>query len=217
MPLSAFRDPLAASDPLAGIDLAQLPAAPTAGQVPAGTFRGTNPLGASSFGSPGGFGPAAAMGPTGVSNPMGGPTDAMMRIVCGAMLAGGIVLIGGSLAMFAATGSFYIAVVALAPLALILGVAGLISPNVIRAVGKYGGHLSWHYKAIGYGVLGLYFVILILLLAGLLFSGFEPDRPGRPRGESRQSNAFLARMESQSATPHGGLFSVANHSFLIAD
>jgi hypothetical protein len=137
------------------------------------------------------------IGAVGVSNPLGGPTDAMMRIVSGAMLAGGIVLIVGSMAMYATTGSFYLVAVALAPLALLLGTAGLISPNVVRAVGKYGGHLSWHYKAVGYGVLGLYFVILILLIVGLMLSGFEPDRPGRPRAENHHpSSAFRVALTS---------------------
>ena len=101
-----------------------------------------------------------------------------MRLVSGGMLAAGIVMIVGTLAVNAATGTVYLAVIALAPLALILGTAGLISPNVVRAVGKYGGHLSWHYKAVGYGVLGLYFVVLILLMVALFLAGFQPDRPG---------------------------------------
>lgn len=152
------RDPFGASDPLAGADLSKLPAV-------------ASPLGKSS--------PAASpSGAAGVSNPSGGPTDTVMRLVCGAMLAAGLVMIVASLAMNAATGTVYLAVIGLAPLALILGTAGLVSPNVVRAVGKYGGHLSWHYKAVGYGLLGLYFAILILLLVGLMLAGFQPDRPG---------------------------------------
>ena len=37
----------------------------------------------------------------------------------------------------------------------------------MRAAGKYGGHLSWHYKAIG-GAL----VVLSLLASGLLVLGY---------------------------------------------
>jgi predicted Zn finger-like uncharacterized protein len=124
------------------------------------------------------YAPALPVVVTGVSNPSGGPTDMVMRLVSGAMLAAGIIMAVASLAMNAAGGGIYLAVVGLAPLALILGTAGLISPNVVRAVGKYGGHLSWHYKAIGYAVLGLYFVVLILLMVGLFLAGFQPDRPG---------------------------------------
>ena len=122
--------------------------------------------------------PAPSGSSSGVSNPSGGPTDAVMRMVSGGMLAAGIVMVVASIAMNAANGSVYLAVIGLAPLALILGTAGLISPNVVRAVGKYGGHLSWHYKAVGYGLLGLYFVVLILLMVGLFAAGFQPDRPG---------------------------------------
>ena len=101
-----------------------------------------------------------------------------MRMVSGGMLAAGIVMVVGSIAVNAASGTVYLAVIALAPLALILGTAGLISPDVVRAVGKYGGHLSWHYKAIGYSLLGLYFLVLVLLMFGLFLAGFQPDRPG---------------------------------------
>ena len=154
----APHDPFGASDPLAGADLSQLPAV-------------ASPLGRLSH-------PASPGGVAGVSNPSGGPTDTGMRLVSGAMLAVGILLVVASLAINAATGTVYLAVIGLAPLALILGTAGLISPNVVRAVGKYGGHLSWHYKAAGYGLLGLYFVVLVLLMIGLFLAGFQPDRPG---------------------------------------
>ena len=101
-----------------------------------------------------------------------------MRMVSGGMLAAGIIMVVGSIAMNAANQGVYLAIIALAPLALILGIAGLISPNVVRACGKYGGHLPWQYKAIGYGLMGLYLVILILLMIGLFMAGFQPDRPG---------------------------------------
>jgi predicted Zn finger-like uncharacterized protein len=153
--------PLAPADPFGGSDpLAKLPGvtSPLGGQVLA-----TNP-----------YAPASPVSAAGVSNPSGGPTDAMMRVISGAMLAAGLVMVVATLA----TETVYLAIIALAPLALILGTAGLISPNVVRAVGKYGGHLSWHYKAVGYALMGLYLVVLILLLVGLFLAGFQPDRPG---------------------------------------
>jgi predicted Zn finger-like uncharacterized protein len=156
-------DPFAASDPLGRANplgspnpLGTLPAAPTSGYYPAA--------------------PRPALG--GVSNPSGGPTDAMMRLVSGGMLAMGVFITVGSIALLAATDSVYLFVVALAPLCIILGIAGLIDPNVVRAVGKYGGHLGWHYKAIGYALMGLYLVILILMLIAFFALGFQPDRPG---------------------------------------
>lgn len=163
-------DPYAAGDPFPGVDLGSLPSVvpPPGHSSPLGA-----PVSTSSKSFPGAFG-----GSAGVSNPSGGPTDKVMRLVSGGMLAAGILMVVATLVMNAKTGTVYLAIIALAPLALILGTAGLISPNVVRAVGKYGGHLSWHYKAIGYGLLGLYFVILILLMIGLFLAGFQPDRPG---------------------------------------
>lgn len=162
-------DPFAANDPLGKAN-------PLGSANPLGA---SNPLGALPAAPASSFYPAAprpSLG--GVSNPSGGPTDAMMRLASGAMLALGVVIIVGSIALLAATDSVYLFVVALAPLCIILGIAGLIDPNVVRAVGKYGGHLSWHYKAIGYALLGLYFVILILMLIAFFALGFQPERPG---------------------------------------
>jgi hypothetical protein len=50
----------------------------------------------------------------------------------------------------------------------------MISPNVVRAAGKYGGHLPWHYKAVAWGLMGLCLVITLLLLAGVMMSGYRP-------------------------------------------
>jgi predicted Zn finger-like uncharacterized protein len=171
-PAPAPLDPLGVNDPLGGANLSHLPAA----AVPAAS---ANPLGTPVKSTAGGFYPAApTAASTGVSNPSGGPTDNVMRLISGAMLALGLVMTVGSLALNAANGTVYLAVIGLAPLCLILGIAGLISPNVVRACGKYGGHLPWQYKAIGYGLMGLYLVILILLMIGLFMAGFQPDRPG---------------------------------------
>jgi hypothetical protein len=63
----------------------------------------------------------------------------------------------------------------------VLGIAGLISPNTLRAMGKYGGHLPGHYKLIGWGLMGLTLLIMAVLAVAMFMSGFEPDRPGRPR------------------------------------
>ncbi len=156
-------DPLGFADPLAGSNLSPLGTGPSLPAAPLGSSYPSAPHATRQ----------------GVSNPSGGPTDTTMRLVCGGMLAAGLILTIASLAMLAMEGTLYIAVVALAPLALILGIAGLISPDVVRACGKYGGHLPWQYKAVGYGLFAIYFVILALLLVGLFATGFQPDRPGR--------------------------------------
>jgi predicted Zn finger-like uncharacterized protein len=173
---SAAAAPL---DPLAGVDLGGLPPAPAPGLGAA-----ANPLGKPAGSGSEAYAPAQNYGlQSSVTNPSGGPTDFGMRLVCAGMLAGGLLLLIINLVMQATTGTLYLALVAFVPLFLMLGVAGLISPNVVRAMGKYGGHLSWHYKAIGYGILGLYFVVLVALMVGLFAAGFRPDRPGAPRGE----------------------------------
>ena len=172
-PTPSPLDPLAVSDPLGGADLARLPAATLPSTTP-------NPLGApvrspaSSF-----YPPAPAAASFGVSNPSGGPTDNVMRMICGGMLAVSLLFILASIGIFAATGTVYLVVAAFAPLFVILGVAGLISPNVVRAIGKYGGHLHWHYKAVGYALMTLYFAILVLLLIGFFAFDFQPVRPGQ--------------------------------------
>src|SRR4029453_7074741 len=149
-------------DQLGGVDLSQLSALPAL--PPLGS--GTNPLGAPGI-------PATAYAPargsaasTRVSNPSGGPTDLQMRLVCCGMLALGIAIMVGSVALEAAQGTVYLGILILAPLMLVLGIAGLISPDVVRACGKYGGHLPWHYKAIGWSVMALCFLLMILLMIG---------------------------------------------------
>jgi predicted Zn finger-like uncharacterized protein len=176
-------------DQLAGVDLSQLPAMPAL--PPLGSS--TNPLGKTGISAPA-YVPARSNAASArISNPSGGPTDLQMRLACCGMLALGIAIIVGSLALEATQGTVYLGILILAPLMLVLGVAGLISPNVVRAVGKYGGHLPWHYKAIGWGVMALCFLLMILLMIGLFAAGFQPDRPG-----SRNQTPGLTR--SQTAT-----------------
>jgi predicted Zn finger-like uncharacterized protein len=195
-------------DPLAGYDLGALPALP-ASQFPAAA----NPLGAPELPRQG-WTPASAAS-AGISNPSGGPTDVQMRLVCGGMVLAGIVLAVVSWAMQAATGTVYLAVIMLVPLSLVLGIAGLISPNVVRSVGKYGGHLPWHFKAIGYGVLVLAILLMIILMLGLFNAGFQPDRPGqraagsgsgRPGLTPAQTKTVLDRIgQSYAASPDANL------------
>jgi len=182
----AISEPL---DQLGGVDLSQLPALPAF--PPLGSS--TNPLRTTGI-------PAQAYLPTRssaagarVSNPSGGPTDLQMRLVCCGMLGLGIAIVVGSLALETAQGTVYLGILILAPLMLVLGIAGLISPDVVRAVGKYGGHLPWHYKAIGWSVMALCFLLMILLMIGLFAAGFRPDRPG-----ARNQAPGLSR--SQTAT-----------------
>jgi predicted Zn finger-like uncharacterized protein len=152
-----------------------------------------------------------------VSNPSGGPNDVQMRLVCCGMVALAFLVVLGSVAMEAAQGIVYLGVVAFVPLMLVLGVTGLISPNVVRAVGKYGGHLPGHYKAIGWGVIGLSFVLMVAMGVGLFLVGFEPDRPGarnRPGLSRSETATVLERIRtSYETSPNMGL--VRNVSFPV--
>lgn len=134
-------------DPLA--DIVALPAAP-------------NPLGA-----------RATMPQQPPDDAPAGPSDAAMRIVSAGMTVLGLVLLLATFVMDQTQGMIYLMPLAIAPLSLILGVAGMISPNVVRAAGKYGGHLSWHYKAVAWVLMGLCLVITLLLLAGVMLSGYQ--------------------------------------------
>jgi predicted Zn finger-like uncharacterized protein len=146
--------------------------------IPApGTMSGAmNPL---AYG-PGWNMPRAAIGRARVSNPSGGPTDAGMRLAGCGMLGIAVLMIIGSVVLNAFTGTVYMFVVGLVPLLLVVGVTVLISPNVIRAAGKYGGHLPGHYKVIGWGVIGFGILLMLPLMVLLHRAGFRPDVP-RPR------------------------------------
>jgi len=136
-------------DPLADVTLSSLPAA-------------ANPLGAAAGAASPSHGKQSAGG-----NVSGGPTDPVMRGVSCGLAAAGLVMLVGNFMLDRTMGQIYILPLILAPLGLILGIAGVISPNVVRAAGKYGGHLSWHYKAIAAALL-----VLSLVASGLLVLGF---------------------------------------------
>jgi hypothetical protein len=97
-----------------------------------------------------------------------------MRLLCAGMTVLGLILLVATFVMDRTQGMIYLAPLALAPLALILGVAGAISPNVVRAAGKYGGHLPGHYKATAWGLMGLYVVVTLALVVWALSGGYRP-------------------------------------------
>ncbi len=70
----------------------------------------------------------------------------------------------------------------LAPLAIVLGITGLISPNTVRSLGKYGGHLPRHYKLKGLAVMAFTLLLMILIVVGFFLAGFQLDRPAGNRG-----------------------------------
>jgi hypothetical protein len=112
--------------------------------------------------------------------PSANATDFEMRLrACGG-LAFGIVLILGSLALDAFTGTLYVSLVAVALLLVVMGFVGLISPNVLLSMGHYGGRVPRYYKAIFWGVMCLYGLLVALMFIGLYAAGYRTDVP-RPR------------------------------------
>lgn len=172
-------DLFSSSDPLTGGEFSTSPTDP---------FAGANSLGAPAASAPGNPYPTAprAARPR-VSNPSGGPTDAGMRLASVGMLAFGFALTVGSFVVEAYTGSVYLFVIGLVPLLIMLGVAGLISPNVVRAMGQFGGHLPSHYKVIGWGLMGASILVMLLIMFGLFVSGYQTDTP-RNRRRARNIN-----------------------------
>jgi hypothetical protein len=73
----------------------------------------------------------------------------------------------------------------------------------VRACGKYGGHLPWQYKAAGWGLIGLSFVLMIVLGFALFNAGFQPDQPwARHRGpglDRNQTATVIERIRSSYA------------------
>ncbi len=161
------------------------------GLKPTPHYESGSSLGASAFSTPG-WNQSAASARQTVSNPSGGPTDVQMRLVCGGMLGMGLILVLASFFLEAATGTVYLAAVLMVPLTLVVGIAGLISPNVVRAMGKYGGHLPFRYKALGWGLMGGAFLLMVVISIGIFVFGFRPERPSGGGG----STPGLTRAES---------------------
>ncbi len=96
-----------------------------------------------------------------------GPSDNMMRLVSGGMILAGLVLMGVNHAKAVMDDEVYIIALILGPFALAFGVAGAISPNVVRAAGKYGKHLPSHYKwiagAVGLVALSIGFLLMFVV------------------------------------------------------
>lgn len=133
-------------------------------------------------------GPAMSAGPqSGPQSGPDGPSDAKMRLASAGSIGIGLLLVVITLAMDALVGMIVLNLLALAPLLFVLGIAGLISPNVVRSLGKYGSHLSWGYRATGWSLIGLSIVLGLVVVFGAFLAGYRPNvpRPRRRRGVAR--------------------------------
>lgn len=93
-----------------------------------------------------------------------GPSDKVLRLLAGGIFVGGVVLLGANHAKSMMDGEVYPVALVLGPLASMLGLAGLISPNLLRSAGKHGKHLPLRYKLIAaaFGVVGLLTSLLLI-------------------------------------------------------
>lgn len=96
------------------------------------------------------------------------PSDKSLRLLSGALFGGGLLMLGANHAQSVMSNEVYPAALVLGPIVVMLGLAGLISPNLLRSAGKHGKHLPLHYKLIAaaFGVAGL---LLGLLLAFVVY------------------------------------------------
>jgi predicted Zn finger-like uncharacterized protein len=108
--------------------------------------------------------------------PLEGPTDSQMRWGSAGSLALGVALAGLCLLTHVLDVGIYLWPLFIAPLLVLLGIAGLIDPNITRAVGKYGKHLPLHYKLIAWGLMGVWIVIVALLVIVMVNLGFRTGR-----------------------------------------
>jgi len=82
-----------------------------------------------------------------------GPTDRQFRV--GSLFVIAVTILGTLLVMtFEKIDIKGLIILAFGPFAVFYGFAALVDPNIARAVGKYGKHLSMRYKIIG-GVIGV--------------------------------------------------------------
>ena len=163
-------------DPLLGADLPPLGAPlPAAAALPAAGL-GTplspegRPLGYAPHRDP--YAPSNYGGP--VAPPLEGPTDMQFRLGALGALGIGLLLIGICVGTYLFDGSVFLWPLFLAPLLFLLGIAGVIDPNVVRAIGKYGKNSPLHYKIIGYSLMGVWLVIMIIIAVLMFQMGFRP-------------------------------------------
>ena len=83
----------------------------------------------------------------------------------------------------------------LGPLALFLGLGGMIEPKIFWSVGKHGKHLPVIYKVIG-GALGAAGVAVTILLLLFVYRLGPPERKPRPRLANRTAITAPAKLKS---------------------
>ena len=106
---------------------------------------------------------------------------------CG-MLGFAMLLTLVSVVIHAFTGTVYMIVIGLVPFLFGLGITALISPNVVRAMGQFGGHLPKYYKFIGWGIAGFSILLMFPIMIVLYQAGFRSTSTPRPRPRFQQAS-----------------------------
>lgn len=97
-----------------------------------------------------------------------GPNDKVMRLISVGLFFAGLLLLVVNHITSVMNSEVYLAALGLGPIALMLGLAGVISPNILRSAGKYGKHLPLRYK-LAAGVFGFAGVAICLLLVFVVY------------------------------------------------
>jgi predicted Zn finger-like uncharacterized protein len=133
------------------------------GGRPLGYAPQPNPYASPSFGGP-------------TAPPLEGPSDTQFRLGAAAAIGLGLLLAAICVGTYLFDESVFLWPLFIAPLLILIGIAGLIDPNVCRALGKYGTHLPMHYKLIAWSLLGVWLVIVAILVVVMVNMGFRPGR-----------------------------------------
>ena len=112
--------------------------------------------------------PPTAADPQSDSSPQAGePSDRQFRIGAATLLLAMVVGIPLCVATFDWHDTHYLMMIAIGPIVAAYSIAGLIDPDLVRAAGRFGGHLPLRCKVIS-GLIGVAGLACSLLLAKLL-------------------------------------------------
>jgi predicted Zn finger-like uncharacterized protein len=171
-PVAPALDPLLADLPPLGPALPQGQTTLPAAGLGTPLSPGGRPLGYAPPPDP--YAPSSYAGSSGP--PLEGPTDTQFRLGAAAAIGLGLLLAGICVGTYLYDESVFLWPLFISPLLVLLGIAGLIDPNVVRSIGKYGTHLPLHYKLIGWSLMGVWLVIVVILVIMMANMGFRPER-----------------------------------------
>ncbi len=108
------------------------------------------------------------------------PVPANGRLICAGMAGAAAIGLLLNHFLIESQGMARLMLLCLGPLALFLGIGGMVEPKIFWSVGKYGKHLPVRYKVIG-GVLGGLGVAVTFLLLAFVYRLGPPEPKPSPR------------------------------------